>query len=242
MLELKKINKSFGKDKILHDVSFSIALGSSLGLVGESGSGKTTLARIISGLDLDYSGDVLFNGILLGKKKKTTDIQMVFQDPYTSLNPKMTVSEIVFEPLLVNKRCDKKDQDKKVKELLEMAELPSSYAKRYPRELSGGERQRVGIARALSLNPKLVVLDEPVSSLDLSVTIKILDLLNKISAEKNISYLFISHDFAVVKYICSKVAVLKSGVIVDFGEIKDVSSSPSSDYTKKLVSVSKFLF
>ncbi len=224
----------------LHDVSLQIAPGETLGLVGESGSGKTTLGRAVLGLTDVASGSLRFNGSDItnaGRRTRrslSTDIQVVFQDPYSSLNPAMTVAEILAEPLAAQ-GVGRVAARARIDELLERIGLPSDSGLRYPRDFSGGQRQRIAIARALALDPKLIVCDEPVSALDLSTQARVLDILIDVQARTGVAYLFISHDLSVVRYISHRVAVMLRGEIVESGEGEVVTSQPSHPYTQKLL-------
>lgn len=228
LIDIKNISKSYGAISALSNVSLQIFQGETLGLVGESGSGKTTLARIILKLIGKDSGEIMYK-----TDDFRRDFQYVFQDPKTSLNPKIKIGNAIIEPLIVHGICEDR-----AKELLAMVGLPASYANRYSHELSGGERQRVGIARAISISPKLIILDEPVSSLDLNIQVQILDLLKDLKSKLGLTYLFIAHDLAVIKYICDRVVVMKNGQIVETGEINGIFESPSAPYTKLLLSSS----
>lgn len=207
LLEVKNVNKSFDEIKVFDSISFNISENESVGVLGKSGAGKSTLAKIILRLLPYDSGEICYRSIKLenyDRKQLSKEIQIVFQDPYTSLNPRVKIGDAIAEPILIHK-IQKKDQIKqKTKELLKMVNLPLDFLNRFPHELSGGERQRVGIARALALTPKFLILDEPVSSLDLSIQIQILDLLKNLKRQYNLTYLFIAHDIAVVKYICDR--------------------------------------
>ncbi|OGC03856.1 hypothetical protein A2276_08415 [candidate division WOR-1 bacterium RIFOXYA12_FULL_43_27] len=232
LLEVKNISKSFGKVKAVDNVSFSVEEGDSVGLVGESGSGKTTLARILLGLLKPDLGDLQF----LGRDRSLTYpyniskiAQIVFQDPQNSLNPRMKIGEALEEPIKIHKT------NAKVAELLELVGLPKDYANRYPNALSGGERQRVGIARALAVEPKFLILDEPVSALDLKTQVQILNLLKDLKSKLNLTYLFIAHDLSVIKYLCNRILVMYKGRIIESGPAELVFSSPAQDYTKRLL-------
>lgn len=231
LIQINNLSKKYGELLAVNAVSFQIAKGESLGLVGESGSGKSTLARMILKLIEPTSGEIKYQGIENIRK----DCQIVFQDPQTSLNPRIKIGEAIGEPILIHKLLPKEQIPKRVVELLALVKLPSTYAKRFPHELSGGERQRVGIARALSSNPKFLVLDEPVSALDVSIQVEVLKLLKEIKERLNLTYLFIAHDFSVIGYMCSRVAVMKDGKIVEIGPKNDLFSSPQNAYTKKLL-------
>lgn len=218
-----------GRDKrvhILHDVSFEIKRGEILGLVGESGCGKSTLARAILGIETEKTGTIIHN---------TFRPQMVFQNPYGSLNPYKKIGWIIEEPLRVQRKYDSKERKRRVLELLGQVGLPESYMNRYPDELSGGQRQRVAIAAALIQQPELIILDEPVSALDVTVQAQILRLLIDIKKQYNLSYLFISHDLNVVYQICDRIMVMKKGEIVESGDIETVYNHPQHPYTLQLL-------
>lgn len=225
--------------QVLDEVSLDIRPGETYGLVGESGSGKSTLGRAILGLAPVTSGRIVFKGRdishVRGKARRAlaVDIQAIFQDPYSSLNPSLTVAGTLTEPL-VAAGMDRQDARAKVVELLERVGLPADAADRLPRAFSGGQRQRVAIARALAMEPDLIICDEPVSALDLTTQARVLDLLIEIQERLGISYLFISHDLAVIRSICHRVAVLYRGVIVEAGESDQVTTHPTNDYTKRL--------
>jgi len=241
-----KKNKKFSREttyvKAVDGVSLSINPGETFGLVGESGCGKSTLSRLIMRLIPSDSGEVYFNdnnflklsGKLLREQRK--DIQMVFQNPYESLNPRMTAGEIISSPFQIHDVLKKTERITKVKELLEMVGLSKRYINRYPHEFSGGQRQRIGIARAIALNPKLVICDEAVSGLDVSVQSQILNLLIDLQKEFQFAYLFISHDLSVVKHMSDKLGVMYSGKIVEMGNSEDIYINPQNTYTQKLLS------
>ena len=222
-------------------VSFTVAAGETLGLVGESGCGKSTLGRTIMRLEEPTSGRVLFEGKDVAYASKTElfqirrDIQAIFQDPYSSLNPRMTVGEIVREPLEVHGMGTKAEQIEKVRALLETVGLTGEMLDRYPHEFSGGQRQRVGVARALALDPKLVIADEPVSALDVSVRSQILNLMVRLQKERNLAYIFISHDLSVVEHISDSIAIMYLGRIVEIGPADEVFANPSHPYTRVLI-------
>ena len=224
----------------LRDVSLAVSAGETLGLVGESGSGKTTLGRAVLGLAPVTSGSIHFQGREISslsaraRRELSSSIQVVFQDPYSSLNPAMTVEAIPTESLTVH-GASKADAVRRVRQLLDQVQLPSDAGNRYPREFSGGQRQRIAIARALALEPKLIVCDEPVSSLDLSTQARILDLFIDIQEQTGVAYLFISHDLSVVRHISHRVAVLLKGEIVEVGDGATVTSTPSHPYTQRLL-------
>lgn len=227
--------------KAVDDISFHVYEGETLGIVGESGSGKSTLGRTIVKLHELTDGKIYFNGedISYLKRKELLpfrkQIQMVFQDPDKSLNPRMKVSQLLKEPLLAQTKLTKKERAKKIDELLKMVNLPIEAKNQYPHEFSGGQKQRIGIARALAVEPKLLVADEPVSALDVSVQSHILNLLIDLQKELNLTYLFISHDLSVVKYISDRVAVMYLGRIVEIGNKNDIYNHTKHPYTETLI-------
>jgi peptide/nickel transport system ATP-binding protein len=225
---------------VLHGVSFDIERGETLGLVGESGSGKTTIGRAILGLAPISGGTIRFNGQDLSSLPKSErrnlaeHMQVVFQDPFTSLNPAMQIVDILSEPLIVRRRSAAAARAR-VRELLDEVAIPSSALERYPREFSGGQRQRIAIARALALDPLLIVCDEPVSALDLTTQANVLDLLIDIQDRSGVSYLFISHDLSVVRHISHRIAVLYRGDVVEVGSARQVTRTPEHSYTQELL-------
>jgi peptide/nickel transport system ATP-binding protein len=227
--------------KAVDDVSFAIRKGEVLGLVGESGCGKSTLSRSLIGLIPFYDGEVIFNGKDLAKlapagwSSVRREIQMIFQDPFASLNPRMTVGKMLAEPLRTHNIVSTKDIRKEAQRLLDLVHLPFNTINRYPHQFSGGQRQRLGIARALALRPQLLICDESVSALDVSVQAQILNLLKELQTEFQLTYLFISHDLSVVHYISDRVLVMQLGKIVESGDADEVLTHPQNDYTKKLV-------
>ena len=231
-----KKNKSFSAIK---NLSFKLFPGETLGLVGESGCGKSTLSRILVNLDIPSSGKVVYQGKELNKlvRSKRREIQLVFQDPFAALHPLKTVVNAISEPLLVHRLVNnKKECLKMVEELLEKVNLERGFFNRYPHELSGGQRQRVVIARALATQPRLLILDEAVAALDISVQAKVLNLLNDLKKELELSYLFISHDLNVVKYMSDRIVVMKKGILVEEGEADELYYHPKNTYTKKMIS------
>ncbi len=227
--------------KALDDVSIALKAGSTLAVVGESGSGKSTLARCLLQLHPFDSGEVLFQGQDLAKlngqalRDVRKHLQMVFQDPFASLNPRMRVGEIVGEGLLIHGLGSVAEQKEKVQQMLERVGLEAADAQKYPHQFSGGQRQRIGIARALVLAPKVVVCDEPVSALDVSVQAQILLLLKELQQEMNLSYIFISHDLRVVRHIADEMVVMNAGKIVEQGKVVDIYSAPQQSYTQQLL-------
>jgi peptide/nickel transport system ATP-binding protein/oligopeptide transport system ATP-binding protein len=227
--------------KALNNVSLSIKKGETLAIVGESGSGKSTLARcLLQLLSLDQ-GELFFKGKNLnsldveGKKYLKRHIQMVFQDPYASLNPRMKIAEILEEGLLIHHLGNKIVRDKKMREMIKKVGLEVSDLNKYPHQFSGGQRQRIGIARALIVEPELVICDEPVSALDVSIQAQILLLLKNLQKELGLSYLFISHDLRVVRHMADNIAVMHQGKIVEQGSIKGIYEKPKANYTRELL-------
>ncbi|WP_342605348.1 dipeptide ABC transporter ATP-binding protein [Peribacillus sp. FSL E2-0159] len=238
-------NGLFGKKdkwlKAVDGISLNVRQGETVGLVGESGCGKSTLGRMVVGLLEPTSGDVKFEGSSLlskgrNKKELGKNIQMIFQDPYSSLNPRMTVANIIAEPLVLHKIGTKSDRQKRVDELLEKVGLTSAHGARYPEEFSGGQRQRIGIARALALNPKLIVCDEPVSALDVSIQAQILNLLKDIQEDMGLSYIFIAHGLQAVKHISDRIIVMYLGKVMEVSETNQLFEHPLHPYTEALIS------
>jgi oligopeptide/dipeptide ABC transporter ATP-binding protein len=231
-----------GHVKAVDDVSFTINEGETLGLVGESGCGKTTVGRTLLRLYEPTSGRIFFDGRdvteLSGAPLRNLrrDMQIVFQDPFSSLNPRMTIKSIVEEGLVIHRVGTRKDRLRRVEEVLTRVGLDTSYINRYPHEFSGGQRQRISIARALMLNPRFIVLDEPISALDVSIQSQIINLLNDLKQEFKLTYLFISHDLSVVEYISDRVAVMYLGEIVETATSEQLYKSPLHPYTKALLS------
>jgi oligopeptide/dipeptide ABC transporter ATP-binding protein len=248
LIEVRVLSKHYpsrdgkGVIRAVNGVSLTLQPGHTLGIVGESGSGKSTLARLMLRLIEPTGGDILFGGESLltlngaALRRRRRDVQMVFQDPYASLDPRMTIAAIVSEPLAIHRIGTKSQRAARILELLDLVGLDRGAAARYPHEFSGGQRQRIGIARAIALEPKLVVLDEPVSALDVSIQSQILNLLMDLKRRLNLSYIFISHDLSVVERVSDEVAVMYLGRVVEHGAAEDVFASPLHPYTQALVS------
>ena len=226
--------------KAVDGVSFDIDAGETLGLVGESGCGKTTVGRSILHLYKPTSGEVIYDGRKITSKNVhefRKDMQIVFQDPYSSLNPRMTVSDIVGEPLDIHHLCaTKKEREERIAELLNLVGLNSDHARRYAHEFSGGQRQRIGIARALAVNPRFIVCDEPVSALDVSIQAQVINTFEELQQKLGIAYLFIAHDLLVVQHISRRIAVMYLGKIVEIGPGDDIINNPQHPYTQSLIS------
>ena len=236
-----KLNRKNTVHAVTH-VNLSIQPGETVGLVGESGCGKTTLGRAIKHIYEATSGEIFYKGESLQKMSKAElnkymqEVQMIFQDPYSSLDPRMTVREIIKEGMRANKLGTPKEMDDRVDELLEMVGLHREHARRFPHEFSGGQRQRIGIARALAVNPKFIVCDEPTSALDVSVQAQVIKLFNDLKKQLGLTYLFISHDLAMVKYVSDRVAVMYLGEIVEIAPSDQLYHNPQHPYTKTLLS------
>jgi peptide/nickel transport system ATP-binding protein len=260
IIEVKNLSKYFEVSggifqkknivKAVDDISFFIPQGESLGLVGQSGCGKTTTARTLTLLEEKTSGSVnvynsktnLFESIDNLNEDQLKDfrrnIQMIFQDPYEAMNPRWTIKDTIREPLLIHNLGSPEEQEEAVKEILKTVGLtpPENYLNRYPHELSGGQRQRVAIARALIMKPKFVICDEPTSMLDVSIRISIMDLMLELAKDLGVSYLYITHDLAVARYMCNRIAVMFNGKIVEIAETEELLKNPVHPYTKRLIS------
>jgi oligopeptide transport system ATP-binding protein len=253
LLEVENLVKQFTRKRrflapaasmvrAVDDVSFTVEEGETFGLVGESGSGKTTTGRCILRLTEPTSGKVRFKGedVLAFSPSRLRaarrEMQIVFQDPYSSLNPRMRVGTIVEEPLIIHKIGNRQERAARVAELFDLVGLDSSQLARYPHQFSGGQRQRIGLARALALNPSLIIADEPVSALDLSVQAQVINLLMDLQQRLKLTYLFIAHDLRLVRHICSRVAVMYLGRIVEMGETESIFAAPAHPYTQALLS------
>ncbi len=235
-------NKLFSKRKKLsavEDISFSVFKGESVAIVGESGSGKTTIAKIINGLEYPDSGEILINNCPINKidlYERARLIQPIFQDPYSTLNPNHTIGYVISRPLIIQNRYSSKEIYQNAIKMLKLVELPDTFFYRFPNQLSGGQRQRVSIARALILEPQLLICDEPTSALDVTIQDQILDLLESLKKKLSITIIIISHDISVVKYLSNRILVIKDGKIVESGLTKEVLENPQSTYTKELLS------
>ncbi len=236
------LQKQVGAVRAVDGVSFELKRGETLGLVGESGCGKSTTGRAVLQLYRPTSGNVHFDGTDLtaikGEELRAMrrKMQMIFQDPYASLNPRMTVGEIIREPLIVHKVATESEADERVKQLLELVKLNPSFSTRYPHEFSGGQRQRIGIARALALQPSFIVCDEPISALDVSIQAQVVNLLEELQKEFNLTYLFIAHDLSMVRHISDRVAVMYLGVIVELSTRDELYGHPLHPYSQALLS------
>lgn len=244
LLRVEHLKKHFKTSRgLLHavdDVSFTVEEGKTLGVVGESGCGKSTMGRVIIKLLDSTDGKIIFDGKDITNSKNCNDLhsrmQMIFQDPFASLDPRMSVSEIIAEPLVIHKVCKNKEElDQRVKELMQTVGLAERFAYSYPHELDGGRRQRIGIARALALNPKFIVCDEPVSALDVSIQAQILNLLQDLQEQRNFTYMFITHDLSVVKHISDDILVMYLGQAVEKCSADALFEKPLHPYTKALL-------
>lgn len=250
LISIKNLEKTYIQEKtflsakkpdqlVLKNINLDIKKGEIVSLIGESGCGKSTLANCILKLIEPQKGQILFHNqdILKFNKKETFEyrkkIQMIFQNPYSSLNPKMKIQEILTEPLIIHKETNKQE---KIEEIIEMVGISKADLKKYPHEFSGGQRQRIAIARALILRPEFIVADEPVSALDVSICASIINLLMDLREKLNLTILFISHDLNLVRYLSDKIAIMDKGEIIEFGKTKDIFENPQADYSKYLLS------
>jgi peptide/nickel transport system ATP-binding protein len=238
---VKEYAREGGVSRVVDDVSFSIVEGETLGLVGESGSGKSTVARMLLRLVEPTAGEILFEGAALpaagsarlrGVRRR---MQIVFQDPYAALNPRMTVRQILAEPFAIHRERPVEGMAARLRELLRSVGMDEGALGRYPHEFSGGQRQRINIARALALRPRFLVLDEPVSALDVSVGAQVINLLRDLQRELGLTYLFISHSMPLVRYLCDRVAVMQRGRLVEIGDVLQVCEVPRNEYTRQLI-------
>ncbi len=253
LLEARKLQKYFpmkrglfggdgGSVRAVDDISFDIESGKTLGVVGESGCGKTTTAKLVLHLETPTGGEIRFDGRVLndldGEALRTyrRSVQAVFQDPFASLDPRMRVGDIIAEPLVTNEKLPKQEVRRRIGHLLDVVGLPARSASLFPHEFSGGQRQRIAIARSLALSPRIVVLDEPVSALDVSIRAQILNLLRDLQRELGLSYLFIAHDLAAVAHMSHTIAVMYLGKIVEIGDARVIAQNPQHPYTKALFS------
>ena len=236
------IRRQVGAVRAVDGVSFDVKRGETLGLVGESGCGKSTTGRAVLQLYRPTSGEVEFDGVDLTRlkgenlRKMRRKMQMIFQDPYGSLNPRMTVGEIIGEPLIVHNIANEKQANERVKQLLELVRMNPSFSSRYPHEFSGGQRQRIGVARALALQPSFIVCDEPISALDVSIQAQVINLLEELQEQFNLTYLFIAHDLSIVRHLADRVAVMYLGVIVELASRDELYAKPLHPYTQALLS------
>jgi len=236
------ISRVTGHIKAVDDISFELRAGETLGVVGESGCGKSTTAKMMLMLEDPTEGSILFEGqdvhnsTAAARKSYRSSVQAVFQDPWSSLNPRMRVKDIIAEPMVINWNITRAEQQERVMKLLNDVGLNEYHSNLFPHEFSGGQRQRLAIARALALNPRVIVLDEPVSALDVSIRAQIMNLLKDLQAEYNVAYMLIAHDLATVRYMCTWVAVMYLGQVVELSPVQELFTNPSHPYTKALMS------
>ncbi|WP_042353897.1 ABC transporter ATP-binding protein [Bacillus rubiinfantis] len=253
MIQIQQVRKTFKTGSIMFDAvksaDLAIGQGETLGLVGESGSGKSTLGKMLIGLENPTEGTIMYKGADLWKKRKFKsprpgEIQTVFQDPQSSLDPRMQVKDIILEPLYALSLAERKEKGAKERliYLMKRVGLKEEHMDRYPHEFSGGQRQRIAIARALITDPQFIILDEPTSALDISVQAQVLNLLKELKREKQLTYLFISHNMSVIRYMCDRVAVMYKGKIVEIGPVNTIFENPKHPYTKILLSSLPSLF
>jgi len=245
LVEARNLVKEYARDggvsRVVDDVSFAIFEGETLGLVGESGSGKSTVARMLLRLIEPTAGEVSFEGARLPPvasaqmRALRRRMQIVFQDPYAALNPRMKISQILAEPFAIHREKPSEGMPVRLRELLHSVGMDESALPRYPHEFSGGQRQRINIARALALRPRFLVLDEPVSALDVSVGAQVINLLRDLQRELGLTYLFISHSMPLVRYLCDRVAVMQRGRVVEIGDVLQVCEAPRDEYTRQLI-------
>jgi len=241
LIRISGLTKRFGTLSALDNVSFDVRPGEVLGLVGESGSGKSTVIRCMVGLTRPTSGTITYDGIDLATAGRADlhryrrDVQMIFQDPYSSLNPRMTVKQILEEPMLVVGGFSARQRQERILYLLHRLGLQEEHLARYPKHFSGGQRQRIAIIRALTVEPKVLLCDEPVSALDVSVQAQVLNLLRDMQREMGLTVLFVAHDLAVVKYLCSRIVVLHHGLVEEIGDVAQVYGAPQAAYTRELL-------
>lgn len=247
MIKVKSLKKHFPINKqesvkAVDGISFHIKEGETFGLVGESGSGKSTLGKVIAGLGSPTEGEVMYNGQSIGslnmadKKRVNREIQMIFQDPQSSLNPRMRIADIVAEGMDAHQLAKGKDRQEKIYALMEQVGLKADHVKRYPHEFSGGQRQRIGIARALAVDPKFIIADEPISALDVSIQAQVINLFEDLKVKNNLTYLFIAHDLGMVKYISDRIGVMYLGSLMEVSESKDLFDHTLHPYTEALMS------
>ena len=246
LVEVKNLKKYFygpkGAVHAVDDVTMNIDAGETMGVVGESGCGKSTLGRTIIHLQKSTGGSVHFNGKDITNptpqelKKLRSDVQIIFQDPYSSLNPRMTVEDTIKEPLLISGKCDKQNVDAETERLMDMVGIARRIKMSYPHELDGGRRQRVGIARALALDPKFIVCDEPIAALDVSIQAQVVNMLEDLQNEFGLTYLFAAHDLSMVRYISTRIGVMYLGTLVEVAESNELYTNPMHPYTKALLS------